>query len=546
MHITTVRRTILASFMMVAVGLSVRPPAVHGQDTYLKFDGFNQYVDIADSVNLDITGAITIEARIFTPGAVGGLWIASKVGVNSGYELMLNGNTLLFSLNQQVAASTDFTNFLNTWTVIKATWDGTTDAFGIRINIGGGDEGFGTHTGVATVANSELLVIGQRSNHSGSNGQYLLVDYVKIWSGATLVGDWQFNEGAGQVVASTTGRNAGQLGNSGIADFWDPTWVSQSSNTIVAPGAIVFPGTGITMDFATPSAGDVTVQQFSAPPVAVSGVTQPDVADASWVIESDITFGSGTEIRFKLADIPGDPIPFPTSAVVYKRDTPNTGTFAAVTTSWDSGTGEVVASGFTSFSEFIIAHGEILPVELTSFEVIVTGDEASLRWETLSELNNAGFEVHVSHEGSEFEIIGFIEGKGTTADYHEYRYVAHDLAPGRHAFRLKQIDFDGAFEFSATIETIVEVPGEYVLESAYPNPFNPSTTIRFGVARGQNVRAVLYNSIGQAVSILYDGHVDANEMQSLRINARDLPSGTYSVRVSGESFDAVEHITLVK
>ena len=64
----------------------------------------------------------------------------------------------------------------------------------------------------------------------------------------------------------------------------------------------------------------------------------------------------------------------------------------------------------------------------------------------------------------------------------------NDLDPGSHRFRLKQIDFDGAFEYSSVVEAAVTVPDRFLIEPAYPNPFNPTTTLRFAVAAELRVR----------------------------------------------------------
>jgi hypothetical protein len=77
----------------------------------------------------------------------------------------------------------------------------------------------------------------------------------------------------------------------------------------------------------------------------------------------------------------------------------------------------------------------VLPVELTSFEVRLDGDAVQLRWTTASETNNAGFEV-----------LHFVEGHGTTTEAQTYGFTAEELSAGRYVFRLRQIDYDGAFD----------------------------------------------------------------------------------------------------
>ncbi|MDX1440231.1 MAG: hypothetical protein R3284_10040, partial [Rubricoccaceae bacterium] len=83
-----------------------------------------------------------------------------------------------------------------------------------------------------------------------------------------------------------------------------------------------------------------------------------------------------------------------------------------------------------------------VPVELTSFDAQVSGDDVVLSWETASETNNAGFEVQLK-QGNDWQVLGFVEGNGTTTEAQTYSYRAEDMDVGTHTFRLKQIDYDG-------------------------------------------------------------------------------------------------------
>jgi hypothetical protein len=192
----------------------------------------------------------------------------------------------------------------------------------------------------------------------------------------------------------------------------------------------------------------------------------------------------------------------------------------------------------------------LLPVELSSFSAIAAGPDVRLSWTTASETNNAGFDIETRPaphaDQSYWRSIAFVEGSGTTSERQVYEYRAVGLGTGVHEFRLKQVDFDGAFEYSEVVEAAVEVPGEFVLEPAYPNPFNPTTTFRFGVASDQQVRAVLYDAAGQAIRALFEGTVRADEMRSVTVVADNLPSGSYVVRLTGERFNTSMQVVLVK
>ena len=194
-----------------------------------------------------------------------------------------------------------------------------------------------------------------------------------------------------------------------------------------------------------------------------------------------------------------------------------------------------------------------LPVELTSFEAtVVSTTEIMLHWETATEINNAGF--HVEHEvgSGEFADLGFVEGAGTTAEPQSYRFVTDDLGAGTHVFRLKQIDFDGAFEYSEIVEATLELPEQFVLEPAYPNPFNPATTIRFGTTVETEVTVALFDASGKLVRTLYEGTPDPGSMNSLTIDGLEFifqntpGSGNYLVKLLAADFQTSQTIVLLK
>ncbi len=145
-----------------------------------------------------------------------------------------------------------------------------------------------------------------------------------------------------------------------------------------------------------------------------------------------------------------------------------------------------------------------------------------------------------------WNVIDFIEGHGTTELPQTYSYRVDDLAPGHHAFRLKQIDFDGTFEYSPEVEIIVEMVERFVIEPAYPNPFNTEAQFRFAVQREQQVRVDLYDVLGRRVKVLYEGQPSAGQMHTLRLDGSTLPSGLYVVHMRGETFAKAQQVMLLK
>ena len=131
----------------------------------------------------------------------------------------------------------------------------------------------------------------------------------------------------------------------------------------------------------------------------------------------------------------------------------------------------------------------IVPVELQSFTAEVIGSDVKLFWSTATETNNQGFEIErispIRSKNDEVRRvgmkIGFVPGFGTTTEVHHYSFVDESLQSGDYQYRLKQIDFDGTFEYSNIIEVTVDAPTKFSLEQNYPNPFNPTTKIKYTI-----------------------------------------------------------------
>ncbi len=105
-----------------------------------------------------------------------------------------------------------------------------------------------------------------------------------------------------------------------------------------------------------------------------------------------------------------------------------------------------------------------------------------------------------------------------------------------------EIEAELDIESSSTAELV----DGFVLERAYPNPFNPSTTVRFKVSAAQNVVLTLYDALGRQVADLFDGYLEANRFETVRVDGSELPSGTYTVRMEGETVQGTTRVVLIK
>ncbi|NUN69376.1 MAG: hypothetical protein HUU02_06655, partial [Bacteroidetes bacterium] len=147
--------------------------------------------------------------------------------------------------------------------------------------------------------------------------------------------------------------------------------------------------------------------------------------------------------------------------------------------------------------------GSPLPVDLVSFTVTARGMAATLRWATATEMNTAGFEIERTAAGGQLSAVrwrreGFVEGSGTTNAPREYTFSDTPPGAGAYSYRLKQIDRDGRFEYSNTVDVIIGgTPSEFGLEQNYPNPFNPATQITYQLSADGMTTLVVYDAIGR-------------------------------------------------
>jgi hypothetical protein len=190
-------------------------------------------------------------------------------------------------------------------------------------------------------------------------------------------------------------------------------------------------------------------------------------------------------------------------------------------------------------------NGTTVPVELTSFTATSNGKEVLLNWSTATELNNYGFEIQRSSNEKDFFTIGFVSGNGTTTEQQNYSYTDKNLLDGKNYYRLKQIDYGGSFEYSDVIEVEWRAFDTYLLEQNFPNPFNPLTTIGYGIKEKGNVKMTVVNAIGEEVAVLVNEEKEAG-YHTVEFNASTLPSGIYFYQLKAGEYTAVRKMILIK
>ncbi|MFC0773268.1 zinc-dependent metalloprotease [Terrimonas alba] len=157
----------------------------------------------------------------------------------------------------------------------------------------------------------------------------------------------------------------------------------------------------------------------------------------------------------------------------------NTILITPTVTTLGSGT-TIFTAPFTGFSRFFLVDGGvILPVTLTEFTGrLNTDQDALLSWTTASEFNNRQFDLETSRDGINFSLLATIGSQGNAAATQEYSYLHIKPGSGVNYYRLKQIDWNGDFEYSKIIS--LKVDNTISRPSVYPVPAKNTITINFG------------------------------------------------------------------
>ena len=177
---------------------------------------------------------------------------------------------------------------------------------------------------------------------------------------------------------------------------------------------------------------------------------------------------------------------------------------------------------------------EELPVELASFSAFANNDDIVLKWSTLSETDNAGFQIEHSNGDDIFEQVAWVDGAGTSIEKSDYTYIVSDFLPGRNRFRLKQVDLDGGHEYSSIVEISTDLPAGLNISSVYPNPFLDDFNLTVSVQKGGDYYISVLDLLGREVTEKKRVVLEPGEVQTISINGQTLPAGSYVYKIQGE------------
>lgn len=210
-----------------------------------------------------------------------------------------------------------------------------------------------------------------------------------------------------------------------------------------------------------------------------------------------------------------------------------------IVTDFGEGSGSTLNVGGQNILTPTSSMSNLLPVEFSSFTAKKQDDVHSLlSWQTSVEVDNDYFEVQRSANGKDFQKIGKVNGNGTTSEVQDYTFLDRDPLPGMNYYRLKQVDFNGQYDYSSV--EVVNFGSEHGEITVFPNPATDFVTITLDK---EYDGLKVFNKLGQIVET-----INANQLDSgaIRLNIADYTPGVYYIETKFGSETGTKQFVKVK
>ena len=483
-----------------------------------------------------ITGSITVENTSgVTPTnnlVISGTLTSNGLLTPASSQIINGTGTLNGSGTVNVTrTSSGSANFNSQYTITNKILNGLTISYQ-----GSGSQSISSHTYSSLVINN--------SYGASLTGLVTVTDTLKLTTGKltldnynlTVTGLISGGSSSSYIVTNGTGTLTRNSVGSGT-DFLFPVGISTSYNPVTIKN------TGTTDNF-TVSVKTV----FDNLPPDTSRVIK-----RQWIINEAIPGGSIAKLSFQFNSGEWGNM-FSTSNPVHVgrwNGSAWVAYFAALSGSGPYVISNDVSNPVTSFLPFGVGSDGALPVGLSYFNTVINSRDVTLSWQTTWEINNSGFDVErriVSDNGySSWTKLSFIQGNGTKNESSDYCYTDKKLTSGSYQYRIKQIDYNGGFEYFSPSQTeaVIANPQKFEMSQNYPNPSNPKSKIDFLLPVSGDVSVIVYDMLGKEMVKLVHGYKDAG-YHTVEFDGRNLASGVYIYKIEADNFTQSKKMILVK
>lgn len=194
---------------------------------------------------------------------------------------------------------------------------------------------------------------------------------------------------------------------------------------------------------------------------------------------------------------------------------------------------------FNWFLDYTSSNLVLLPIKLADFRARLQGNSAvQLTWETALESHASHFEVERSTDGRNFTAIGTIKAKGNSQTDQAYTYNDQPPAGAVFYYRLKMVDIDNRFEYSAVRKITLSNLG--LSFSVSPNPVSQAFTLQVNGRAVAQLGLSLTDQVGRVIR-RYDAVKKSPDLTQ-RFSVEGLPAGVYFLNISGEGINHTERL----
>ena len=165
----------------------------------------------------------------------------------------------------------------------------------------------------------------------------------------------------------------------------------------------------------------------------------------------------------------------------------------------------------------------ILPVSWENFTATIqSNNDVALAWQVSSQIDNKGYYVEHSIDGSNWDDLGYVQSAATSKSSENYSYTDINPVSGSNYYRIKQVDIDGNASYSEIKMISLTIKNSQL--SIWPNPAKDIVNVKYD-GNGSDARAIVFDQMGRMVSstVLHSG--------SNSVNVSNLSTGNYIVHV---------------